>query len=53
MTVVVLFRRSAISFSSLPSSVSCINSTLLRRHASTRISFAEAPCGEGAVSALV
>jgi len=53
MTVVVLFRRPAISVSLLPSSVSCISSRLLRRQASMRISFAEAPCGEGAVSALV
>lgn len=53
MTVVVLFSKSAISFSLLPSSVSCISSTLLRRQASMRISFAEAPYGEGTVSALV
>lgn len=53
MTVVVLFSRSAASFSLLPSSVSCNSSTLLRRQASMRISFAEAPCREGTVSALV
>lgn len=53
MTVVVLFSRSATSFSLLPSSVSCISSTLLRRQASMRISFAEAPCGEETVSALI
>lgn len=51
MTVVVLFSKSAISFSLLPSSVSCISSTLLRLQASMRISFAEAPYGEGTVSA--
>lgn len=47
ITVVVLFRRSEISSSLLPSSVSCMSSTLFRRQASMRISLAEAPCTSG------
>lgn len=43
MTVTVLFRRSEISASLLPSNVSFIKSMLSRRQASMRISPTEAP----------